>query len=142
MNVYDYANDLAKALKESKEYKQFQEAEKKLKAEPEHRKMAKDFMDKQMALQFKQMSGQEITDEELQAFSALQQAVMGIPSINDYFQTQMYLGTILQDISKTISDAVAMDETIFDEEPSEEIAETEETVEEEPADTGKEETEE
>lgn len=122
-NVYDLANDLAQGLKNSDEFQNFKKAEAALKADEKHLKMAKELMDRQQELQMKQMMGQ-ITDDDMKAFGALQQSVMGIPVIADYFQTQMYFAMILEEVMKTIGTAVPM-EDIFsavevEEEPEEE----------------------
>ena len=43
MNVYDLAHQLAKAIQESEEYKQYHASELSLKEKPELEKMMKDF---------------------------------------------------------------------------------------------------
>ncbi|MGI6108798.1 MAG: YlbF family regulator [Eubacteriaceae bacterium] len=121
MNVYDEANNLAKALRESDEYKRFKEAETTLKQDNERWKIASDYAKKQMAMQSKQMMGQELTEDEINAYNTLTQTVLGIPVIADYFQSQMYFGMIFQDIMGIISEAVELDPGFFsDEEKSEE----------------------
>ncbi len=113
MNVYDEANGLAAALKESNEYNKFKEAEKKLKENPEYFAMAKDYAQKQMAVQAKQMMGQELTDDEIASYNALTTSVLGIPVIAEYFQAQMYFGMVFQDIMDIISKAVDLDMGLF-----------------------------
>lgn len=109
MNVYDEANNLAQALKESNEYQNFKAAELKLKADEEHYAMAQDYAKKQMGLQTKQMMGQELTEEEVEAYNSLTASVLGIPIIAEYFQAQMYFGIVFQDIMDIISKAVDLD---------------------------------
>ena len=50
MNVYDQAHGLAHAIKASEEYKQYDEAKKKLKENPELEKMIKDVQKKQFEI--------------------------------------------------------------------------------------------
>lgn len=109
MNVYDEANNLAQALKESNEYQNFKAAELKLKADEEHYAMAQDYAKKQMGLQTKQMMGQELTEEEVEAYNSLTASVLGIPIIAEYFQAQMYFGIVFQNIMDIISKAVDLD---------------------------------
>ncbi len=122
MNVYDEANNLAKALGESDEYKRYKAAENALKDDEKNLAIAKDFAQKQMDMHTKQMMGQQPTEEEIEAFNTMAQAAMGIPVINEYFQSQMYFGMIFQDIMNIITNAVELDMDILSDEakPSEE----------------------
>ena len=67
MNVYDQAHQLATAIKESEECKQYSEVRKKLEANPELDSAVKDFMKKQFEFQTNQMMGNEIDQEEFLA---------------------------------------------------------------------------
>ena len=129
MNVYDEANSLAQALRESDEYKRYKEAEASLKQDKERWNIARDYAKKQMGMQSKQMMGQELTPEEVSAYNTLTLTVLGIPAIADYFQSQVYFGMIFQDIMGIISDAVDLDPGFFedDEKPAEETAPEEKT---------------
>lgn len=128
-NVYDLANDLAQGLKNSDEFQNFKKAEAALKADEKHLKMARELMDHQQELQMKQMMGQ-ITDDDMKAFGTLQQTVMGIPVIADYFQSQMYFAMILEEVMKTIGTAVPMEDIFSAVEVEEEPAPKEEASEE------------
>ena len=64
MNVYDEANSLAQALRESDEYKRYKEAEASLKQDKERWNIARDYAKKQMGMQSKQMMGQELTPKK------------------------------------------------------------------------------
>ena len=66
MNVYDQAHQLAKAIQESEEYKQYHASELSLKEKPELEKMMKDFQQKSMEIQIKQMSGEQPDAEDMQ----------------------------------------------------------------------------
>ena len=45
MNVYDKANELARAIKDSDEFKRYRDAAVVIEKNPTHQKMIKDFMD-------------------------------------------------------------------------------------------------
>ena len=51
MNVYDQAHGLAQAIKASEEYKQYDQAKKKIKDNEELENMIKDFQSKQFEMQ-------------------------------------------------------------------------------------------
>ncbi|MBC3886976.1 YlbF family regulator [Acetobacterium paludosum] len=116
MNVYDEANNLAKALKESTEYKNFLAAKEKLEKEPEKFEMTKDYIRKQMEVQSMQMMGQEISEEQISSYNALANTIMGMPEIAEFFQTQMYFSVIFQDITDIIAKAVDLDMGLFESE--------------------------
>lgn len=116
MNVYDEANSLAKALKESNEYKTFVEAKEKLEQDPEKYEMAKDYMRKQMEAQTMQMMGQELAEEQVTAYNNLANTMMGIPEIAEFFQKQMYFSMIFQDVTEIIAKSVDLDMGLFEEE--------------------------
>lgn len=57
MNIYDKANDLAKALRESSEVEEITSAMKLIEADPDAKAMLDNFRDQQMELQQRMMSG-------------------------------------------------------------------------------------
>jgi len=113
MTVYDQANVLAQALKESQEYLKVKASKEVLNANPEHAVLAKDFSKTQMTIQTRQMLGQTLTDEEIQAFNAKTAEILAYPDIAAYFQAQMAFTMMLQNIMKTISEAVDLDLSMF-----------------------------
>lgn len=116
MNVYDEANSLAKALKESTEYKNFLAAKEKLEQSPEKYEMAKDYMRKQMEIQSFQMLGNELSEEQITSYNAIANTIMGIPEIAEFFQAQMYFSVVFQDITDIMAKAVDLDMGLFDSE--------------------------
>jgi len=113
MNVYDEANDLAKALKDSTEYQNFVAAKEKLQKDPEKFNMTKDYIRKQMEAQSFQMMGQELSEEQINAYNALGNTVMGIPEIAEFFQAQMQFSVIFNDITEIMAKAVDLDMGLF-----------------------------
>ncbi|MBI4855722.1 MAG: YlbF family regulator [Acetobacterium woodii] len=116
MNVYDEANSLAKALKESTEYKNFVAAKEKLELDPEKYEMAKDYMRKQMEIQSFQMLGNELSQEQITSYNAIANTIMGVPEIAEFFQAQMYFSVVFQDITDIMAKAVDLDMGLFDSE--------------------------
>jgi cell fate (sporulation/competence/biofilm development) regulator YlbF (YheA/YmcA/DUF963 family) len=116
MNVYDEANSLAKALKESTEYKNFVAAKEKLEQNPEKYEMAKDYMRKQMEIQSFQMLGNELSEEQIASYNTIANTIMGIPEIAEFFQAQMYFSVVFQDITDIMAKAVDLDMGLFDSE--------------------------
>lgn len=109
MNVYDIANNLASALRNSQEYKNYQLAKDKLAINAENEKMVKKYMKKQIELQSFQMIGKELSDEQIDNFNKMTAQLMEIPEIADFFRAQMLFGRMFEDITKTITQAVDID---------------------------------
>ena len=66
VNLYDHANQLEQALRESDEYQAIQNAYENVKANEESKKLFEEFRETQLSFQQKQMQGEEIGEEELQ----------------------------------------------------------------------------
>ena len=105
MNVYDQAHQLATAIKESEECKQFNDVRKKVEANPELDAAIKDFMKKQFEFQASQMMGQELDQEEFAKLQQLSAVLMQDPLTSQYFQNQMRFSQMMSDVYKIIGDA-------------------------------------
>ena len=66
VNLYDYANQLEQALRDSEEYKAIKDAFAKVKENEESKKLFDEFRETQISFQQKQMQGEEIPEEDLQ----------------------------------------------------------------------------
>ncbi len=104
MNVYDKANELVQAIKQSNEYKNMETAQKQLSEKTEHVNMVKDFMKTQINIQTMSMLKQEIDDDTKEAFNALYTSVMSIENCRKFLEAQNIYGRMIQDIYKTISE--------------------------------------
>ncbi len=109
MNVYEEAHNLSNAIKQSEEYKQYKAASDKVKENPELDKMMKDFLDKQIQMQTKQMLGQEVEGEIMESIQKLSGIVMSDPVAADYLQCQMRFSIMIQDVYKILGDVITID---------------------------------
>ncbi len=105
MNPYDAANNLAKALGQSKEYQDFQEAQITLKGDSSAREMLIDFRTEQLNLQRQQMSGVEVAPEQEEKMEKLYQVISMNLTLKRYLEAEYRLGVLLQDIQKIIAEA-------------------------------------
>ena len=105
-NVYDIAHELVRSLRETDQYKDYQDAETKLKANEEVSRMMDDFQAKSMEYQTKIMSGQMPEQEELAQMQQMSAIIMSDPLAASYINAQMQLQTIIGDIFKIIGEAV------------------------------------
>ena len=105
-NVYDIAHELVRSLRETDQYKDYKDAEAKLKANEDMSRMMDDFQAKSMEYQTKIMSGQMPEQEELAQMQQMSAIIMSDPLSASYVNAQMQLQTIIGDIFKIIGEAV------------------------------------
>ena len=105
-NVYDIAHELVRSLRETDQYKDYKDAEAKLKANEEVSRMMDDFQAKSMEYQTKIMYGQMPEQEELAQMQQMSAIIMSDPLAASYINAQMQLQTIIGDIFKIIGEAV------------------------------------
>ena len=74
VNLYDYANQLEQALRDSDEYKAIKDAFLKLKI-MKNQKLFDEFRETQLSFQQKQMQGEEIPEEDLAKAQEQAQAI-------------------------------------------------------------------
>ena len=108
MNVYDQAHGLAQAIKASEEYKQYDEAKKKLKENPELDKMIKDVQKKQFELQAMAMMGQQVPQEEMTQVQALYGIILKDPLAAQYFETEMRFSVMMKDVYEILGEVSGM----------------------------------
>ena len=106
MNVYDQAHQLAKAIQESEEYKQHHASELKLKEKPDLEKMMKDFQEKSMEIQLKQMTGEQPGAEDMQQIQQLYSIVAMEPIAAEYMQNEMRFSIMMKDVYEIIGEAI------------------------------------
>ena len=109
MNPYDAAHLLAKTIKESIEYKEFKDLKEKVQQNESTKKMLKDFRKKQFTLQAKQMSGQQVSEEDTKKVEELQNVLVQNPLLGPYLHSEYRLSTILNDVYKILGEAIDMD---------------------------------
>lgn len=106
MNVYEEAHNLSRAIKESEEYKLYKAASDKLKEKPELDKMIKDFLEKQIKLQTKQMLGEETDGNQMEEIQKLSAIVMQDPTAAEYLQCQMRFSIMAQDVYNILGESL------------------------------------
>lgn len=105
-NVYDIAHELARSLKETDQFKDYEAAKKKIDANPDLAKMIEDFQQKSVEMQSKSMMGEEPDQEMLDNFQKMYQIVLSDPAAADYMQKQMALSQIVSDLYGILGEAL------------------------------------
>lgn len=109
MYVYDKANELAKALAESEEYKSYKASKEKVDRNNSARDMLKDFKKRQFELQAMQLSGQKPDEAKLNQIQSLYQVIILNPDIAEYLHAEFRFNQMFSDIYNIIGKAVELD---------------------------------
>ena len=106
MNPYDAARNLADSIKNSDEYIGFKSAKEKVYSIANSKQMLDNLQEKVMELQMLSMQGEEVSDEQISNVQRLQDEAILDENIKDYFDKEMRLEQLMNDVSKIISEVV------------------------------------
>jgi cell fate (sporulation/competence/biofilm development) regulator YlbF (YheA/YmcA/DUF963 family) len=109
MNPYDNAHQLAKALKDSSEYKEYIRLKQLIDADAEKKELVDEFRKKQIELQVKKTTGQDIDDGDMERLHFLYNMASADDDVKAMIQAEQRLGQILGDIYKIIGDALRLE---------------------------------
>ncbi|HZG74076.1 MAG TPA: YlbF family regulator [Chondromyces sp.] len=101
-NLYDHAYDLEKALRSSEEYTNLKKLYDQVNADESASKLFANFRDIQMRLQEKQMTGQEILEEEVQQAQKAVALVQQHSLISQLMEAEQRMSMAIAEINKII----------------------------------------
>ncbi|WP_210122892.1 MULTISPECIES: YlbF/YmcA family competence regulator [unclassified Staphylococcus] len=102
VNLYDHANQLEQALRESDEYQAIQKAYAKVKENDESKTLFDEFRETQLNFQQKQMQGEEIGEEELQKAQEQAQKIENDSNISELMAAEQNMSQVFQEINQII----------------------------------------
>lgn len=106
MNVYDCGNDLAKAIRESHEFKKLKEAKAAL--DPQGKEMADKFIRLNMEAQMMQAQGKEpeksVTEEIQNVYKVLALNSAAMEYLNSFMRFNMMMNDIMKNIEGVIKE--------------------------------------
>ena len=106
MYVYDQANELAKSLKESKEYLEYKKAKEEVKSIPDLKEKIDEFEKVRYETQVLTIQGEKQNEEKMKKLQELYQILMQNPKVKDYFDVEVRFNVMLADVNKIIGEAV------------------------------------
>lgn len=109
VNVHDHAHTLARALKESAEYRAYAAAKARMKGNNTAEQMVADFHKKQLELQAQAVQGKEPTAEQKASLERLYGVIQGHSDARDFILAEQRLGVLLNDVYKIIGQAVDLE---------------------------------
>ncbi len=105
-NVYDLAHQLARAIKNSQEYRDYVEKKNIAYKDKKNKEMIEDFRKKVLDIQIKRMSGKEVSQEEMDKLKKLEEILRLNPTVNDFLMAEFRYSRMIEDISKILGDAI------------------------------------
>ena len=108
MNVYDQAHDLARAIKESGEFLEFDKMRKEVESDADVTQMLGEFQKLQTELQMAQMTGQQPKQEDFSRLQSLSTMLATKPLAARYLQAQGAFTIMMNDVFQIIGEAVGL----------------------------------
>lgn len=108
MNVYDIAHDLARALKQTSEYKEYKKALDSLNEDPQAKKMLTDFRTKQIEVETLKISKKPFEEEE-KKLQNLYSIISHNPLLQKYMAAEHQLAIMMTDIHEILAKAIEID---------------------------------
>lgn len=102
VNVYDQANALESALRQSEEFKALESFYKAVNENEDSKKLFAEFREVQMELQLKQMQGEEMLDSDIERAQQTAQSVEEDENIKQLMEAEQKLSMLIQDLNRVI----------------------------------------
>lgn len=109
MSVRKKAHELAKALAESPEYKKLKEAREAIEEHEAAKLMLKDLQKKQEALREKYLSGEDITELEVEDLKRTSELAAFNPYVRQLMEAEFAFSEMMLEVQKIIGEAVGID---------------------------------
>lgn len=102
INIYDDINKLEQTLRQTDEFSNVQAAVESVKADEQALALFQSFRKIQLSLQEKQMSGEEISGEEIEYAQKTAQLAQGNEKIFHMLQAEMALSQLIEEVNRVL----------------------------------------
>lgn len=106
MYVYDEANNLAKAIENSQEYKDYKKAKDEINKVPEMKKKIEDFEKIRYDVQVLSFQKGEKDEEKMKKLQEMYEILNKDAEIKNFFDIEVRFNIMLADVNKIISESV------------------------------------
>jgi len=106
MYVYDQANNLAKAIQESKEYLEYKKIKEEVAGVPELKNKIDEFEKIRYEVQVMSFQGEKQDENKMKKLQEMYDILMKEQKIKEYFDIEVRFNIMLADINKIISESV------------------------------------
>lgn len=106
MYVYDEANNLAKAIQESKEYLEYKKIKEEIDLVPEIKEKIENFEKIRYEVQVLSFKGEAQDEEKMKKLQEMYQILNQDAKIKEFFDVEVRFNIMLADVNKIISESV------------------------------------
>ena len=106
MTVYDEVNNLARAIRDSKEYKEYKEAKEELMKTPDLKVKVDEFEKIRYEEQLLALQGEKQSEEKMKKLQELYEILVKNPKIKDYFDKEVRFNIMIADVNKIIGESI------------------------------------
>lgn len=106
MYVYDEANNLARAIQQSKEYLEYKKIKESVMQEPELKKQIDEFEKIRYEVQVMSFQGEKQDENKMKKLQEMYDILMKEAKIKEYFDIEVRFNIMLADVNKIISESV------------------------------------
>ncbi len=114
MIVYDKAHELARAIRESQENKEYKRMRNAVLSNSKNKEMIVDSKRKQLELQSEQFAGKEPDKEKLESLQKLYNILIANPEIGKYFECEFRFDRMISDVYKILGEAIDIDKDLLE----------------------------
>lgn len=108
MSVRIKAHELAKEIKESKEWQRFESAKKEIEQHEAAKLMLRDFNAKQLELYQKELMGEKPSEEDLAVLQRLAETVSFNPYVREFLEAEYEFTQMMAEVQNIINDALGI----------------------------------
>ncbi|MBO8163685.1 MAG: YlbF family regulator [Brevibacillus sp.] len=101
---YDKAYELARAIRESDEFRAYTSQKAKVENNPDARRMLEDFRKRQVDLEMRRLKGETISQEEMGQLQRLYETISLHDDIRQLFACEQRLILMMQDVQRIIAE--------------------------------------
>lgn len=106
MNIYDTANNLAKEIRESKEYLEFAKIKKEIALDTSKKEALEAFEKLRYEIQLQTMQGEKENADKMKLLQEKYMDLVKDEKIKQYFESEMKFNVLIADVNKIIAEAV------------------------------------
>ena len=106
MNIYDTANNLAREIKDSNEYKQYAKIKKSISENKDKKSKLEEFEKIRYSTQLEAMQGKTQDENVMKNLQETYMKLIEDEEIKEYFDAEMKFNVMIADVNKIIAEAV------------------------------------
>lgn len=106
MNVYDGVNNLAAAIRQSKEYLEYKEIKQKVYSDIVLKEQVEEFEKIRYEEQLLALQGEKQSDEKMQKLQELYNILVKNPDVKDFFDKEVRFNLLIADVNRIIGESI------------------------------------